>query len=198
MNKSKVSAVLLLSVLLLVPACKKEVVDEDKFYHDQIVGHYVATDYIPWFYGEDVDVNGDGFLHSNMSKEFCGLNGFVPAWITADIEEVERSNVFYQEFLITITFPDYRIIEIEEGKYIPVGFTYRTISLSAYRGKDYISSDNFYVPDFPGEYKVYSCEEVYAEKIRDGSFTLGVYCYLCDWSGTKLEYGTLKYHFKRQ
>lgn len=199
MNRYRIIPVLLLSVLLLTPACKKEVVDEDKFYHDQIVGHYVAmTDEIPWL-SESVDVNGDGFPHSNMSKEFCGLNGFVPAWITADIEEVERSSLSTQKFLITITFPDYRILEIEEGKYIPVGFTYRHISLYARRGKkDHISSDNFYVPDFPGEYKVYSCEEVYAEKIRDGSFTLGVYCYLCDWSGTQLEYGTLKYHFKRQ
>lgn len=106
MNKFKVSAVLLLSVLLLAPACKKEeAVDEDQFYHDQIVGHYVATDEIPWLYGEDVDVNGDGFLHSNMSKEFCGLNGFVPAWITADIEEVERSSLSHQKFLINYYIP---------------------------------------------------------------------------------------------
>lgn len=113
---------------------------------------------------------------------------------------MERSNVFHQEFLITITFPDYRIIEIEEGKYMPIGFTYRNISLHAYRSKeDNISSDRFHPPpEILGEYKIYSYEEAYAEKIRDGSFTLGVYCYLCDWSVTKLEYGTLKYHFKRQ
>lgn len=58
-NRFKVSAVLLISVLLLTPACKKEDVDEDKFYHDKIVGHYVATDDIPWLYADDIDVNGD-------------------------------------------------------------------------------------------------------------------------------------------
>lgn len=195
---SQIKGFLLIGIIALIPACKKDVVSPVDQMADKIEGIYTLAK-ITWA-GTPVDVNGDGISNNDLFVELMSLPTNAQNQFLTDIRSYTQDR---REGVICIQFPIQNLSITHDGRY-PTGYMIgNTLSVNIRYQIDadgHLAVDRFESFDLPEDdlrIEIRSIHDgsVSFDKKNDPSFTAKHTFY--DRKSGQLIDGTLTYHYTR-